>query len=160
MSYIKPLDKQRKTHRFLKNIIYIFILRPWRLCEVGIQSERVSTYLLLWLGPFLWSSAAAGEHTRGNRHVCLRDQRTSSFAWVVSGSLSLARVTSRSLPSVQNYRFYIAFSSPMRIYEYPLRTRIFLLTAGYRNLHTSVVFFGNLLILPSNGNICHSFHWQ
>ena len=32
---------------------------------------------------------------------------------------------------------------------------IFLLVACYRNLLTSVFFFGNLLILSVNGNICH-----
>ena len=54
----------------------------------------------------------------------------------------------------------IFFSSPMRIYEYPLRPRIFLFMTGYRNLHNSWVFSGNLLILSANRNICHSIHRQ
>ena len=58
----------------------------------------------------------------------LRDQRISPFAWASSGSL----------PSVQNYRPQIVFSSPMRKYEHPLRITYFLFMAGYRNLHTSV----------------------
>ena len=64
----------------------------------------------------------------------------SPFAWETSRPLPFAWATSGSQPSVQNYR-RIFFSSTMRIYEYPLRLRIFLLMTGYRNLHTSIFFF-------------------
>ena len=47
--------------------------------------------------------------------------------------------TRSSLPSVQNYRPFIVFSSPMWIYEYPLHPRIFLLMGGYRNLHFDLI---------------------
>ena len=54
MLYIALLDKQWKTRWCIfihwvfhcsYFIIHIFILQQWRLCEVGIQSERVHTYL-------------------------------------------------------------------------------------------------------------------
>ena len=99
---------------------------------------RESSHLcLLWWGPFLWSSATASEHTW---HVCLSDPQVSPFAWETSGSLPFAWVISGSMPSVQNYRPYIIFSSPMQIYEYPLHPRIFLFMDVYRNLHTSGIF--------------------
>ena len=58
-------------------MIYIFILRRRRFCVVGIQSERVRTYLSYVAGTFLWSNATAGEHTR----------EADRSAWVTSGSL-------------------------------------------------------------------------
>ena len=138
-----------KNSKIYKNIIYISILRQWRLCEVGIPSERVRTYLSSVAGTNLWSSVTAGEHTLGSWQVCLSDQRISPFAWGAS----------RSLPLVQNYGPDVVFSSPTWKDEYPLRLAYFLVMAGYRNLHTSV-FSGNLLILSANGNICHSIHRQ
>ena len=75
------------------------------------------------------------------------------------GADRFAYVTSRSLPSVQNYRPCIVFSGSMQKYEHPLRLTYFLFIAGYRNLHTSV-FSGNLLTLSANRNICHSNHRQ
>ena len=60
-----------------------------------------------------------------NKHVCLRDQRVSLFPWDTSGPLSFALATSGSLSSVQIYRPYIVFSSPMRKYEHPLRLTYF-----------------------------------
>ena len=107
------------TRKYIKNIIYIFIFRQRRLCVVGIQS--VCTYLSSVAGTLFGSSAMAGEHTQGADRS--------------------APVTSSSLPSVQNYRPYIIFSSPMRIYEYPLCPHIFLFMAGYRNLRTPISFF-------------------
>ena len=120
------------------------------MCVVGIQLENEFVHiLLLWRGSFLWSSATAGEHTRG----------ADRSAWVTSGSLPLLERLA-DLSSVQNYRLYIVFSSPMRIYEYPLCQLILLFMAGYRNLHTSVFFSGNLLVLSANWNICHSIYRQ
>ena len=58
-------------------------------------------------GTLLWSSATAGEHTGG----------FDRSAWVTNGSLPFAWGIRRSLPSVQNYRPYIVFSSPMRKQE-------------------------------------------
>ena len=51
-------------------------------------------------------------------------------------------------------------SSPMRKYEYPLCLTYFWFIAGYRNLHSSVFFSGNLLILSGNRNICYYIHRQ
>ena len=145
-----------KDSYICKNIIYIFILRRWRLCGVGIQSEFAHTFLL-WLGPFLWSSATAVEHTRGSRQICLsdqhisplrlRDQWISPFAWATSGSL----------PSVQNYWHYIVFSSPMRKYEYP---HVFFCSWLVIGTYILPFFSGNLLISSANRNICHSIHRQ
>ena len=132
-------------------MIYTFILRQQRSCEVGIQSEKVRIYISSVVGSFLRNCATAKGHTRVSWPVCLSDQQVSPFAWV----------TSRSLPSVQNYRSYIVFSSPMREYEPPPSSpTYFLFIAGYRNLCTSVFFFGNLLILSANLNICHSIQRQ
>ena len=97
------------------NMIYVFILRQRRLCEVRI-------------------------HAWGTWHVCLSDPQVSPFAWETIGSFPFSRATSRSLPSVQNYTTYIVFSNPMRKYEYPLRPRSFLFMAGYLNLYTSFFF--------------------
>ena len=87
-----------------------------------------------------------------NLSLRLRDQRT-SLLHLRDLQISLLCLSDQQIsPCVQNYRLYIVFSSPMRIYEYPLRPRIFLFMAGYRELHTSV-FSSNLLILSANGNI-------
>ena len=83
--------------------------------------------------------------TSGFFPLHLRDQRISPIAWETSGSLLFVSVTSGSMPSVQNYRPYIVFSSPMRKYEHPLRLTYFLFTAGFRNLHTSF-FSGNFFL--------------
>ena len=74
------------------------------------------------------------------------------------GADKFVRVASGPLPSFQNYRPYVIFSSPMRKYEHPLRLTYFLFMAGYRNLYTSVFFHDNLLILYTSRNICHSIH--
>ena len=47
-------------------------------------------------------------------------------------------------------------SSPLRNYKYSLRPSIFLFMGSYQNLHTSVFFSRNLLILSTNENICQS----
>ena len=74
-------------------------------------SQREFAHIfLLWRVPFLWSSAPTGEHTRG----------ADKSAWETNGSLPLSRATIGSLPSVQNYRTYIVFLSPMQKYEHPL----------------------------------------
>ena len=133
--------------------MYIFILwRRW-LYVIGVQSERVCTYLSSVTGdPFC--------------EVVRRPENTHDmFAWVTcrslpshetSGSLPFTWTTSGSLPSVQNYN-YILSHSPKRKHEYPLCCMYFLFMVGYRHLHTSSFFFppSNLFILPVNGNICH-----
>ena len=102
------------------------------MCVCRRNTVRESSHISFFCGgdSFLWSSATAGEHTQG----------ADSSALVTSGSLPSAWVTSGSLPSVQNYRPYIVFSSPMRKYEHPLRFTYFLLMAGHWNLQTSVFF--------------------
>ena len=147
------------------------------MCEVGIQSERVHTYLSSVAVPFVCIRVTAGEHTG---HVCwvtlrylpslerpadlspslewpldlsfslrnqwtsrlhLSDQRVSPFAWETSGHLPFAWVTSRSLPSVQIYRPYIIFSSPLRKYEHPLRLTDFSVFGWLLELYYFWVFF-------------------
>ena len=93
------------------------------MCEVGIQPEREFEHIfLLWRGPFVCIRATAGEHTS---HVYLSDPQVSLFAWTTSGSLPFAWESCRSLPSVQIYRPYIVFSSPMRKHEHPLHLTYF-----------------------------------
>ena len=111
------------------------------MCVVGIQSERVRTYLSSVAGTLFWSSVTAGERTGGSWQVCLSDQRVSHFAWETRGSLLLAWETSRYLPSVQNYRPYIVFSSPMRKYEHPLRPTYFSVYGWLSELTYFRVFF-------------------
>ena len=82
--------------------------------------------------------------------------RRSLFAWENSRPLLFAWATSGSLPRPKLQTLYY-LSSPLNT---PLRRRIFLFMAGYRNLHTSGLFSGNLLILSTNVNICHSIHRQ
>ena len=72
--------------------------------------------------------AMTGEHTG---HVCLSDQRASPFALETSGSLL----------SVQIYRLYIVFSSPMRKYEHPLRFTYFSVCGWLWELKYFVFFF-------------------
>ena len=98
---------------------------------------------------FEWSRITVRESShisffRGGDPFCELVQRSENtyrgadrFAWMTSGFLPFSWATSVSLPSVQNYRPYIVFSSPMREYEHPLRLMYFLFMAGYRNLHTS-----------------------
>ena len=77
----------------------------------------------------MWIRETAGELTG---HICLIDSQISHFAWETSRSLPFAWVTNGSLPSVQNYRPYTVFSSPMRKYEHPLCLTYFLFMAGYQ----------------------------
>ena len=83
-----------------------------------------------------WSENTHGELTSllewpAGLSLCLRDQRISPFAWVTSGSL----------PSVQIYRPYIVFSSPMRKYEHPLRLTYFSVYGWLSELKYFQVFF-------------------
>ena len=71
-------------------MIYSFILRWRRLCVVGIQSEFEHIFLL-WRGPFFWSSATAGEHTRDSWQTCLSNPVGPSFEWLVNLSPSFER---------------------------------------------------------------------
>ena len=133
-----------KDSYIYKVIIYIFILRRRRLCVVGIQSN--STYLSSVAGSLFvkWYDGRK-THTR-SWDVCLSDQQVSPFTWETNGPL----------PSVKNNRPYIVFSSPMRIYEYPLRPRIFRFWLVIGTYILQVFFSGYLLILSANGFICHS----
>ena len=104
----------------------------------------------------------------GGDPFCVLERRPENthdmFSWVTSGchpSLErpadispFARATIGSLPSFQNYRPYIVFSSPMRKYEYPLHLTLCMVIGTY----IFPFFVGNLLILFANGNICHSIH--
>ena len=168
MSHIAPLNKQRKTLRYIKNIIYIFILQRWRLC---VCMNTVRTCLSSVAGTlFVKSCGGRRTHTR-SWQVCLSDQRVSPFAWETrrplpfvwetsrplpfawetsrplpfvwetsrplpfawetSRPLPFLWATARSLPSVQNYRLYIVFSSPMRKYEHLLCLTYWLVIGTY-----------------------------
>ena len=109
--------------------LYIFILRRWRVWSRNTIRVRSHIYFFCGGDP-LCALERRPENTDG-MFVCLtcgsfpsleRPADISPFAWVTTGSL----------PSVQNYR-HIVFSSPMRIYKYPLRLTYF---SVYRNLHT------------------------
>ena len=63
--------------------------------------------------------------------VCLGDQWVSHFAWEISKLLPFTWATNGSLPSVQNYRPYIVFSSPMWKYEHPLCFTYWLVIGTY-----------------------------
>ena len=120
------------------------------------EREREFVHIsLLWPGPFLGSSATAGEHT-----------------WA-RGTDRPACVTSRSLPSIKRpVDLSPSFEWPLDLCRHSKITDLVLFLKSqaeiwtsslphvfsvYRNLHTSV-FFGNLLILSGNGNNCHSIH--
>ena len=75
LSHIAPLDKQRRTRRYIK-IWFIFLFFDGVDCVVGIQSGRVRAYLSSVSGTLLWSSETAREHTWG----------ADRLAWVISGS--------------------------------------------------------------------------
>ena len=109
-----------------------------------------------FLGTLVW-------HDRGLNRLQL-----SPFLLETSGSPSpIAWATSGLLPSVQNYKPYIVFSSPMRKYGHPLTLTYFLFMAGYRNLHTSVIFLvicwsylqTEISIILSIGNKSYSRHY-
>ena len=92
--------------------MYTFILRRRRLCAVGIQSEKVLTYLSFVAGNPLCEVVWRPENTHGELtgllewpagvSLRLRDQQIYSLAWAAN----------RTLPSVQNYRPYIVFQVP------------------------------------------------
>ena len=124
-------------------MIYIFILRRRRLCEVRMKCERVRAYLSS-VGPFVCIRVTAGEHTRGSWQVCLDDQRVSPFS-----------------PKLQTL-YYL--STPTRKYEHASLPTYFLFMAGYGNLHTSgfipVICWSSLRteisVTLSTGNDLHS----
>ena len=137
LSYIEPLVKQRKTRRYKQYNLYSHsstVTFLWRRNTV-----RESSHIFFFCGgdPFC-EVVRLPQNTHGG---------ADRFVWVTKGPP----------PSVLNYRPYIIFSSPMQKYELASSPTYFLFMAGYRNLHTTgVFFFGILLILSANGNICHS----
>ena len=72
-------------------MIYIFILRWWRLCDVGIQSERVRKCLSSVAVTLFWSSETTEEHTRG----------ADRSAWVTSGCLHSLEGPADLYPSLE-----------------------------------------------------------
>ena len=133
-----------------KNIIYTFILRRWRLCEVEIQPERVRTYLSS-VAETLFAKKCddrrthTGELTRllewpVSLSLCLRDQRTPPLR------LRDQQITAFS-PKLQTLN---CLSSPTN----------FSVCGWLLELTYFRFFSGNLLILSANGNICHSIHRQ
>ena len=124
------------------------------------STVRESSHISFFCGgdPFC---ATAREHTQEADRSALSDQWVSFFAWETSGPLPFIWVTAGSLPSVQIYRPYIVFSSPMREYEPPLSLMYFSVCGWLSELtYFWGVFSGNLLILSTNGNICHSIPRQ
>ena len=112
-------------------------------------------------------------------YLWLRNQRASPFAWETSGPLpslersadlssSLERPVDLS-PSLQR-PVDLCFQSKITDLILSLKSHaeiwtsssphVFLFMTGYWNVHTSVVFSGNLLIFSGNWNICHSIHRQ
>ena len=150
--HIVPLDKQRRTRRCIK---------------------KYNLYFYCSTVTFVWSRNTVRKSSRiyffcGGRRTHT-GELTGLLEWLADAPLRLRdkwipplRLRDQgSPPSVQNYRHYIDFSSPMLKYDHPLRLKHFLFMASYRNIHTSVFFFfGNLLILSANGNICHSINMQ
>ena len=63
------------------------------MCRRNTVRERSLIFFLLRRGPFLWSSAMAGEHTRG----------ADRSAWVTSGPHPFAWATSRSLQQISAF---------------------------------------------------------
>ena len=127
-------------------------------CEVVQRLENTQgelTGLLEWLAGLStsleWRADLSPSPERpADLSLHLRDQQISPFAWETSRSLPFLWETSRSQPSVQNYRPYIVFSSPMQKYERPLCLTYCLFMAGYQNLNTSILFFSV---------ICWSYMW-
>ena len=80
-----------------------------------------------------------------------------------AGSLPLVWATSRSLPSVQNYRPYTVFLSPMRKYEHPLHITYFSVYGWLSGL-TFFPFFPEICLRTeisvtlSTGNKLYSCH--
>ena len=148
-----------KDSYIFKITIYIFILRRHRFWVIGIQSERVRTYLSSVVVTFFVKlSVGRRTHTR-SWQVCLSDQQVSLLAWESSGPLPFVCAITGSLPSVQIYKPYVVFLSPMQKYEHPLHLTHFLFMAGYQNTYFRF-YSGNLFTLSANGNICHSIYRQ
>ena len=99
----------------------------------------------------LWSSATAGEHTRGSWQVCLSDQRVSLLRLRVQQISPLRLSDQRVSPFRLSDQRISAFGPKLqtlyclsnilsRKYEHPLRLTYFLFMVGNRSLHTSVFF--------------------
>ena len=110
-----------KNSFIYKNIIHIFILRRRRLCVVGIQSERVRTYLSSEAGNPFCEVVRWPENTHG--------ELTGLLEW--SAGLCLqSKITD----------LILSFQVPCGRMNILFTSRIFLFMAGYRNLHYSVFF--------------------
>ena len=95
--------------------------------KVGIQWERVRTYI----------STVAGSLCMF-LHNCRRTytgELTGLLEWPAGLSFSL------------KFQTLYCLSTPTRKYEHASSPTYFMFMAGYQNLHTSVFFSGNLLIL-------------
>ena len=128
MSHIESLDKQRKTLRYI-NIQFMFLFFVGDVYEVRIQSKRVRTYRASVAGTLCvyesnsrrthmaclleWPADLSLRLRDQGTSLRLSDQRISPFTRETSGPLPFAGKNSGSLSSVQNYRPYIVFSSPM-----------------------------------------------
>ena len=151
--------------------------------HVSLSDQWVSPFAWETRGPlpFVWmtSGSLSSLEQLAGLFLRLKDQRTSPlrlndqwispfawetsgpipFAWETSVPLSLAWETSESVPSVQIYRPYIVFSSPMRKYEHPLSLTCFSFCDWLSELKY-FLFSSYLLILSANGNIFYSIHRQ
>ena len=149
-----------KTRRYIKNIIpYFDSSTAMIVCLKGIQSVRVRTYLSSMAGdPFCELLRQPANNTRGVDRPCLSNSQVSPFAWETGGSLPFAWATSCPLPSVQNYRPYIVFSSLMQKYETSTTPHVFFCLRLVIWTYILRSFSGNLLIFYANRNICHSIY--
>ena len=84
---------------------------------------------------------------------------TDRSAWVTSGSPPLAWASSRSLFSPKLQTLYCLFKSHTEIWT-RLVVHIFSVYSWLSELTYFCFFPGNLLILSTNGNICHSIQWH
>ena len=122
------------------------------MCAVGIQSG-VRTYLPPVAGTLFVKMYNVRRIHTGSWQLCSSDQQISPFAWETSRSLHFAWATTVSLPSVQNYRPYIVFSSLLWIIIF-----IILLYFIFIILYPPVA--GTLFVKMYNVRRIHTGSWQ
>ena len=151
-----PAGHTTENSWIYKYIIHIFILRRWRVWSRN--TVRESSHISFLCGGDPWCVL---ERQPENTH--------DMFAWVTRRSLpSLERPADLSpllerpadLCLQSKITDLIFFSSPMRKYEQPHCLTYFSVYGWLSELTYFRFFFGNLLILSANGNICHYIHRQ
>ena len=148
------------TYRCKYNL-YFYSSTATTVCNRNTVRESSHIYFL-WRGPFLWSIAMAGEHTREADRSTWGTTRPLPFRlsdqWISPLRLSDHWIS----PPVQNYRDYIVFSSPMRKYEHPLRLTYRLVIGTYMLPFFPVLCWSSLRteisVTLSIGNELYSRH--